>query len=108
MQWVDAALALIAFPDPGPGAGPKAATAAPLLNAAADDFQAAFGYLEPTTPSSVLTTLAALRDECRARAQEVVGAAFIPWPFVYAALGAIANAVQSISSRAHQLANIAT
>jgi hypothetical protein len=107
-QKVDAALVLIAFPDPGPAAGPKAATSAPLLNGAADDFQAAFSFLEPTTPSSVLTTLAALRDESRARAQEVVGAAFVPWPFVYGPLGAIANAVQSISSRAHQLANITT
>jgi hypothetical protein len=102
-QQLDAALGLVtaAMSDPGPAAGPRATAAIPALNAAADEFEASF--TDPTMLADVSREIAKLRDDCRARAAELVGAAVTPWPFVYAPLGAILNAIRNMDVEAHWL-----
>jgi hypothetical protein len=67
------------------------------LNQAADRFSQAGDVLEKIDGNVALALQARrLANDARSRAGEVTGAAFVPWPFVYAALGAITNGMRNL------------
>jgi hypothetical protein len=76
--------------DPGPAAGPRAAAARTSLELAGEHFARAADVLERVENEVSLASQARrVSVDSFARAREIVAAALVPWPYVYAALGAI-------------------
>lgn len=85
---VNEAVAMIAttLMDPGPAAGPRTAAAGPLLEHASALLHDAG---DETSSPALATQLRELARDAAARGREAIAIGFIPWPIVYAGIGAL-------------------
>ena len=95
-----AALVGVGMQDPGPAAGPRAAIAIGPLSQASSDLSYCADLLQNQGRGELAAEARSLARDASARAGELGFAAVVPWPFVYAPLGAIYNACLTLGNNA--------
>lgn len=93
-----------AITDPGPAAGPRAAAAMGPLNAAREHLIACAQLCAERQADDHANTALTLAEDCAARGRELTLGIVVLWPFVYAPLGAIYNAMIALGHRAASFA----
>lgn len=92
-------LIMHAATDPSPAAGPRGAAASGPLNAASTLLLVA----ATDVPEGYKSAVRLMSDDARNMATSALAIAFIPWPFVYGALAALAQSVRNLTTEVEKV-----